>query len=1244
MALPCSLAAAGVAQGQVPQGLDKGHRILLEKGFAIHAMAVDQPEIPNWSVFDAGGWNGVDFQFNYFAPQAYLGAAPGNHVWQASYTDYSHTSFSSAEAPYASNCMRIQLLDEQNLNDATVRASTANWFAAARPNYPDTILSVNQIPFAATDANFRDFMSNSQPDMLMIDSYRWTSDPNQGSWNLLSDWQRHRRFALSGNDGSGAHPIPYGFYAQAIDDYGRVPSESELRFEHFGAWAMGYTMTDDFTYNMNRSYSGVESIYFVNGSQQANPTPSYYQVQEINRQGKNLGPALVRLLSTEVRFINGQHMSGGSPVTNPNPIDIPNWSQGVGDPYLRGYTIANIGTKNDGLNGDALLSWFKVLDESLDGSAYSNETYFAVTNGLTDPNGSAADCRQRITLNFDMGSSAAVTSLQRLRRDTGQVEEIFLPFVAGGGLTRQVTIDLDGGTADLVKFNDGAPFVGAPPIVTAYWDSDGSASGNNVNTGAGLGGGGTWDAAATRWYDGSANAPWATRQNAVFTGASGVVPLAAPQSANSLTFKSDGYRLAGAALTMTGSASITVDPAATANMDCVLAGGFGLVKKGSGTLNLNAANTFTGGTIIDGGTLGIAGESSLGAAPVAPTTNIILNGGATLRFNGGGITLGANRLVYLGTTGGAIDTNGNNAAIAAAISGSSLTKSGAGALVLSGLNSYTGRTTVNGGAIEVSGDQNLGAAPASLAAGNIALNGGALRWGASFDLSNNRGITINAAGGTIDTQGFSNIAGYGPSGGFQGPGDLTKLGSGTFFCTSTTGNNLWMGSLILKAGVWKTASRGGFPINPTSGGLRAAQVQLDGGTLQFDTSFFASEPNRGITVNAGGGAIDTQGYNVTWAGPIAGTAGSAVLIKVGSGTLRLNSSTVASTYAGETHIAVGTLQLAGGTALGDLSAVSLADSSGVTLSLLNSETIGSLAGVGANGGNVSLGGTTLTAGGNDRSTTYGGVISGGGGKLTKTGSGTLTLSGANTYTGATTVNAGALALGTSQTNSLSLTIASGARAELVAGMDKVLKVQSVNITGGGTLDVKDNKAILTAPSGGIGSWNGSVYTGVTALIQSGRNGGGWGGSGIVTSQSRATSGNLTSIGVATAAQTPHAGGNFGGVSVTGTDTLVMYTYGGDANLDGRINILDYVRIDQGLAASLTGWSNGDFNYDGVINILDYANIIDSNIGTQGPPFSTAGNVDGFAVTSVPEPGAALMVFAAAGLTLRRRRLLAARPT
>jgi hypothetical protein len=61
-----------------------------------------------------------------------------------------------------------------------------------------------------------------------------------------------------------------------------------------------------------------------------------------------------------------------------------------------------------------------------------------------------------------------------------------------------------------------------------------------------------------------------------------------------------------------------------------------------------------------------------------------------------------------------------------------------------------------------------------------------------------------------------------------------------------------------------------------------------------------------------------------------------------------------------------------------------------------------------------------------------------------------------------------------------------------------------------------------------------------------------------------------------------------------------------------------VRIDQGPASGLTGWSNGDFDYDGRVNIDDYTTVIDFNIGIQGPPFSTGGSASA-GLSAVPEP-------------------------
>jgi hypothetical protein len=80
-----------------------------------------------------------------------------------------------------------------------------------------------------------------------------------------------------------------------------------------------------------------------------------------------------------------------------------------------------------------------------------------ITNGLSDPAGLVSDCRQQITLNFDFKTSG-INSLLRLSRDSGGVEAVGL--ISDGGSRYHLSMMLDGGTGDLFKFNDGAPFVG----------------------------------------------------------------------------------------------------------------------------------------------------------------------------------------------------------------------------------------------------------------------------------------------------------------------------------------------------------------------------------------------------------------------------------------------------------------------------------------------------------------------------------------------------------------------------------------------------------------------------------------------------------------------------------------------------------------------------------------------------------------------------------------------------------------
>ena len=185
-------------------------------------------------------------------------------------------------------------------------------------------------------------------------------------------------------------------------------------------------------------------------------------------------------------------------------------------------------------------------------------------------------------------------------------------------------------------------------------------------------------------------------------------------------------------------------------------------------------------------------------------------------------------------------------------------------------------------------------------------------------------------------------------------------------------------------------------------------LEVAAGTLDLNNFTLGVNP-----VLSGSGTITNSSANlrtltVTNAGPVSFPgvlSGAMRLTKAGAGLLTLSG---ANTHTGTTTINAGTLRLAGGAAIADTGAVTLANATGATLDLNGTnETIGSLAGGGATGGNVVLGAGRLTVG-DASDTSYSGVISGAGGALTKMGSGTLTLGRASTYTGGTQIQNGTL--------------------------------------------------------------------------------------------------------------------------------------------------------------------------------------------------------------------------------------------
>ncbi len=900
--------AASACHAQITT-LDKGHSLLLTDGLQIWGLNTDSSSF-HYSDLTGADLNAVMWSYG----QANAGSLSTGQTWGkwADYTGSPSTALNSTENAHIADLVALQVGDEQQADIESPSSQTAAWFQAAHSGnyFANQLLYINST-YITSDAAYATFIANANPDAISFDAYPFGTT-TLSPYNWLGKAQQFRRQALGSYIGADNNaPRPYGLYLQTYHSSSegtRDPSDVEMRWQQFTAWTMGYTFADCFTFG-----SGSSSI--DNG---AAIQPAYNQFKETTRQSRNLGPALTRLISYAngnggTSIVLGKDSSGNA---NLPPTSWKVWSPSDAPPgqqYMTLVSVHSLSSKNGsdpsnpghGYAGDVYVGYFNPLLSSFGDP--NGEAYFMVTNGLggslQDPTALVGDCKQQITMNFDF-SASGITSLERLSRNTGQVEVINTSYSDGGntiwsslgGSLYRLQLTLDGGTGDLFKFNDGSPFVGvqsAPPPGAYYWDSDGSASGNSTSTGAGLGGSGNWDSSA-KWYHNSAEASWTSGSDAIFWGTAGTVTLTAAQSANSLSFKTDGYTITGQTLTMSGS-SISVDPDASATITSKLTGSAGLVKSGAGTLNLATANSYSGGTVINEGVLGII-SNAVGVNPSSPEINITINNGATLRFNQNSLALTINRQFLLGSGGGVVETNYTNT-ILGAITGSSLTKTGTGTLILSNTdNSYSGGTFVNGGVLKMGGssEQVLGAQPGS-ATDNIWLDGGTLQWGGNYDLNQHRTIVIGNSGGTLDTNGFQ-ITGSTGNGNVTGPGTLTKTGAGTFL----DGNIVSVPMIVISGpanSVYQIVNSSQLP-QPAS--PVADALTLDGGTLRMFAVSWNSNANCGLTITSNGGYIDTNesgtgvaghtsDLNLTWSGSINSAAG-AMLTKQGGGLLVLNNS------------------------------------------------------------------------------------------------------------------------------------------------------------------------------------------------------------------------------------------------------------------------------------------------------------------------------------------------------------------
>ncbi|WP_396180236.1 autotransporter domain-containing protein, partial [Flavobacterium sp.] len=354
-------------------------------------------------------------------------------------------------------------------------------------------------------------------------------------------------------------------------------------------------------------------------------------------------------------------------------------------------------------------------------------------------------------------------------------------------------------------------------------------------------------------------------------------------SAGTLNFGTGGLGTAGA-VTFTGSSTLQYGSSTTTDLssrlvinngvtgtvdtngnDVTFATGIGasgsgaLTKAGTGTLSLNAANTYTGLTTVNAGTLAVGSGGSLASGNSltlgASGTATFANAGQTLGTltNGGTLNLGASTTLTVsdGTSSGVISGTGG-----------SLTKASAGTLTLSGANSFTGATTVSAGvlniqnstalgttaagttvasgaALQLQGDINVGAEALTLSGTGVS-NDGALRnisgTNTYAGLVTLGGSTlINSDAGTLTLSNTGTITGAGFNLTLGGAGDITVMSN----IGSDIGNLIinGTGSVLLAGGNTFTGTTtfntGTLVVGSAAGGNWAGNITVAGsGTLK----------------------------------------------------------------------------------------------------------------------------------------------------------------------------------------------------------------------------------------------------------------------------------------------------------------------------------------------------------------------------------------------------------------------------
>lgn len=768
---------------------------------------------------------------------------------------------------------------------------------------------------------------------------------------------------------------------------------------------------------------------------------------------------------------------------------------------------------------------------------------------------------------------------------------------------------------------DNLTFSSAPP------------TGLNLNWN-GAGGSSTWQTGgSTNWLNGATPTAFTNGDTANFTDA-GIATGSAVTISGTVLPQNTNVSNTSGTYTFSGTGDI---------------GGTGaLVKTGAGALVINTANTYTGGTTINGGLVTISNDNNLGAA-----SGGIALGGGSLQTNA---AITSTRAITLtGASPSTIDTNGFNSSFSGTVAGTGwLVKRGTGSLTFSGNYNATGSLSVAAGTLVLAQPSGIvsfstGTSGSDFAGNLEIVNPIQVSFG-NGQFSGGGTIRVNSTGSSLATSGAGNTATIGNN-------IVLNPSSAAGFSTNinaTFNNNMFINGVISGASdvIWSI-----LPTTPTGGGIVTLGAQntytgssrilnTSGGVIRLGVNDALPTTTDLIfgTGSVNVGALDLAGFSQSVRSLASDTSGTinGIANTGGASTLTVTGGST-TVYNGTIGTPLNTSQLPGFN--DDISLVLSNTHTGV-LEFTSFTTNTYTGGTTINGGELrinndsNLGGTAgaLTFGGGTLFITGGGINSGrainvnaGGGSINTNGNDTVystSVAGAGTFR---KDGGGILEVNNFQTAGLNV---QGGTVRITPNGTTAgrTNVNTLTIAGGTTptakLDITNNAAVVDYTGG-------SPLSTIAAQIGSAYAGGAWSGNGITSSNANA---NNFAVGFAEASALTVVPPLFG--TVDSSSVLIRYTRFGDADIDGQVNSDDFNRLASSFGQSGKVWSQGNFNYDpaGNVNSDDF-NLLATNFGLAATGLNGEVTPQDWAnlAAAVPEPSVMGLLTTAGILALRRRR-------